>query len=68
MLNKINHKVNSTEVIRINDLHDSDFRGLRIPHPQRLVLKKFDRCRIHELNQLITATTFHNKDTQAQLR
>jgi hypothetical protein len=67
MLNKTNTKVESIEVITINDLRDSDFTGQPLSHQQRLALKNFDRYRIHELNQQLTESAFHKKYTQIQV-
>ena len=67
MLNKTDNKVESTEVITINDLRDSDFSERPLSHQQRLALKNFDRYRIHELNQQLTEADFHKKYTQIQV-
>lgn len=67
MLNKTDNKVDSTTIITINDLRDSDFTGRPLSHQQRLALKNFDRYRIHELNQQLTEATFHEKYTRIQV-
>jgi len=67
MLNKTDNKLDSTAIITINDLRDSDFTGLPLSHQQRLALKNFDRYRIHELNKQLTEATFHKKYMQIQV-
>ena len=67
MLNKIDHKVESIEIITINDLRDFDYSGQPLSHQQRLALKNFDRYRIHQLNQQPNEAEFHKKYEQLQV-
>lgn len=67
MLNKIDHKVESIEIITINDLRDFDYSGQPLSHQQRLALKNFERYRIHELNQQLSEQDFHKRYTQIQV-
>ncbi|MGB0882455.1 MAG: hypothetical protein ACPGSO_05840 [Vicingaceae bacterium] len=67
MLNKIKRKIESTEIITINDLRDFDYSGQPLSHQQRLALKNFERYRIHELNQQLSEDDFHKRYTQIQV-
>jgi len=67
MLNKIEKELETTKVITINHLRDSDFNGRPLSHQQRLALKNFDRYRNHELNQQLSETDFHKRYTQIQV-
>ena len=67
MQKKIDEIVESTQIITINDLRESDFNGKPLSHQQRLALKNFDRYRIYELNQQISEAAFNEKYRQIQV-
>ncbi|MDG1477593.1 MAG: hypothetical protein P8Q14_10640 [Vicingaceae bacterium] len=67
MLNKTEKKVESVEIVTINDLRDFDYSGQPLSHQQRLALKNFERYRIHELNQQLSEKDFHNRYAQIQV-
>ena len=67
MLNKVDKKIDSVEIITINDLRDFDYSGQPLSHQQRLALKNFERYRIYELNQQLSEHGFHKRYTQIQV-